>query len=69
MSTSQVWMSLVKTSLPCGFLRFTVIDRLLQFSIVKYRLSVSGISRSCFRVASPAGDSSLITSAPRNAIS
>jgi hypothetical protein len=31
----------------------TVIERLLQLSIVKYRLSAFGTSRSCPRVASP----------------
>src|ERR1051326_8635401 len=46
-----------------------VIERLLQFNIVKYRLSAFGTSRSCPRVASPTGDSSLITSAPIHASS
>ncbi len=47
----------------------TTIERLLQFNIVKYRLSAFGTSRSWPRVASPTGDSSLITSAPIHASS
>ena len=47
----------------------TVIERLLQLSIVKYRLSAFGTSRSCPRVASPCGGSNLITSAPIHASS
>src|SRR5262245_38908569 len=42
----------------------TVIERLLQLSIVKYRLSAFGTSRSWPRVASPCGGSNLMTSAP-----
>ena len=42
--------------LPClrAIFMLTVIERLLQFSIVKYRLSAFGTSRSWPRVASPA---------------
>jgi hypothetical protein len=32
----------------------SVMERLLWFSIVKYRLSTPGMLRSCSRVASPA---------------
>src|SRR4051794_3528962 len=55
------------TCLPSGVFMFTVIERLLQLSIVKYRLSAFGTSRSWPRVASPCGGSSLITSAPIHA--
>ena len=48
---------------------FTVIERLLQLSIVKYRLSAFGTSRSWPRVASPCGGSNLMTSAPIHASS
>ena len=42
--------------------------RLLQLSIVKYRLSAPGMSRSWLRVTSPVpGASSLMTSAPSQA--
>ena len=48
----------------------SVIERLLWFSMVKYRLSTSGMSRSCSRVMSPApARSTLITSAPNQASS
>src|SRR5580658_9901630 len=67
-STSQVWISASMTSLPLGFLLSTVIERLLWFSIVKYRLSTLGISCNCPRVMSPTpGRSTLITSAPNHA--
>src|SRR5688572_8041564 len=59
----------MKTCLPSGVFMFTVIDRLLQFSMVKYRLSALGTSRNCPRVASPCGGSNLITSAPIHASS
>src|SRR3954463_11276534 len=58
-----------KTCLPSGVFMLTVIERLLQFNIVKYRLSAFGTSRSCPRVASPTGGSNLITSAPIHASS
>src|SRR5579871_4610209 len=57
----------VNIALPSGDLM--LIERLLQFSMVKYRLSALGTSRNWPRVASPAGDSSLITSAPIQASS
>src|SRR6516162_11541208 len=64
---SLFFSSSTNTSLPsCDFM-FTVIERLLQFSMVKYRLSALGTSRNWPLVASPAGDSSLITSAPSHA--
>src|SRR2546427_2885256 len=52
------------TCLPSALFMLTVIERLLQLSIVKYRLSAFGTSRSWPRVASPCGFSNLITSAP-----
>src|SRR5713226_9090120 len=52
------------TCLPSAVFMLTVIERLLQLSIVKYRLSAFGTSRSCARVASPCGFSNLMTSAP-----
>src|ERR1051325_584036 len=52
------------TCLPSLVFMFTVIDRLLQLSIVKYSESAFGTSRSWPRVASPCGFSNLITSAP-----
>jgi hypothetical protein len=52
-----------------GVFMLTVIERLLQLSIVKYRLSAFGTSRSWPRVASPCGFSNLITSAPSHASS
>src|SRR5258706_1357188 len=67
-STSQVLISAVRTSLPFGFLVSSVIERLLWFSMVKYRLSTFGMSCSCPRVISPTpGRSTLITSAPNQA--
>src|SRR5258705_1475446 len=67
-STSQVLISAVRTSLPFGFLVSSVIERLLWFSIVKYRLSTFGMSCSWPRVISPTpGRSTLITSAPNQA--
>src|SRR5688572_5508687 len=56
-----------KTCFPSAVFMLTVIERLLQFNIVKYRLSAFGTSRSCPRVASPCGGSNLITSAPSHA--
>src|SRR5262245_53501130 len=65
-STSDVLSSSVKISVPCADFILSVILRLLQLSMVKYRLSTFGISRSCPRVISPRpGGSSLTTSAPR----
>src|SRR5213592_4238127 len=57
------------TCLPSALFMLTVIERLLQLSIVKYRLSALGTSRSCARVASPCGFSNLMTSAPIQASS
>ena len=57
----------MKTSFPSGFLRFTVMERLLQLSIVKYRLSAPGTSRSCPRVTSPVGGSSFDDVRPEEA--
>ena len=69
-STSQVLIRRSSTSLPLGSLVLTVTERLLWFSIVKYRLSTSGMSRSWPRVASPSpAFSTLITSAPNQASS
>src|SRR5690242_8993878 len=69
-STSQVLISAVRTSLPLGFLVSSVIERLLWFSMVKYRLSTFGMSCSWPRVMSPTpGRSTLITSAPNQASS
>src|SRR6478752_5448587 len=69
-STSQLLISAVRTSLPLGFLVSSVIERLLWFSMVKYRLSTLGMSCSCPRVMSPTpGRSTLITSAPSQASS
>src|SRR3954451_13571317 len=57
--------SLRKISLPSSDFMLRVSDRLLQFSIVKYRESTSGRSRSWERVTSPRpGCSILMTSAP-----
>src|SRR4029077_14600081 len=65
---SQVLISAVRTSLPFGFLVSMVIERLLWFSMVKYRLSTLGMSCSWPRVMSPTpGRSTLITSAPSQA--
>src|SRR5919106_4952494 len=67
---SEISSSLRKISLPCGDFRFSVTLRLLQFSMVKYKLSTSGRSRNCVRVISPRpGASILMTSAPSQAIS
>src|SRR3954449_8314430 len=67
-STSQLFISAVSTSLPFGFLVSSVIERLLWFSMVKYRLSTFGMSCNCPRVMSPTpGRSTLITSAPNQA--
>src|SRR3984893_7585231 len=69
-STSQLLTSASSTFLPFGFLESRVMDRLLLLSMVKYRLSTPGISRSCVRVMSPTpGRSTLITSAPNQASS
>src|SRR5215467_2520497 len=65
-STSEVLSSSVKISVLCVDFMLSVMLRLLQLSMVKYRLSTFGISRSCSRVMSPRpGGSSLMTSAPR----
>src|SRR5262245_58330078 len=64
---SERLISSVKISLPRSDLVLSVTLRLLQFNIVKYRLSTSGRSRSCLRVMSPVGDSSFTTSAPSQA--
>ena len=69
MMMSLFFSSSTNTALPSGDFMLTVIERLLQFSMVKYRLSALGTSRNWPRVASPAGDSSLITSAPSHASS
>src|SRR5664280_2225774 len=67
-STSQLFISAVRTSLPFGFLASSVIERLLWLSMVKYRLSTFGMSCSWPRVMSPTpGRSTLITSAPNHA--
>src|SRR5215469_4478323 len=66
---SLFFSSSTKTALPSGDFMLIVIERLLQFSMVKYRLSAFGTSRNWPRVASPPGDSSLITSAPIHASS
>src|SRR3954470_16686720 len=64
-STSHSLIRRVRISLPFGSLVLIVMDRLLWFSIVKYRLSTPSTSRSCPRVASPSpAFSTLITSAP-----
>src|SRR6266849_6195809 len=67
-STSQLFISAVRTSLPFGFLVSSVIERLLWLSMVKYRLSTLGTSCNWPRVMSPTpGRSTLITSAPNQA--
>ena len=67
-STSHSLIKRSKISLPFGVFVLTVIERLLWFNIVKYKLSASGISRNWPRVASPSPDfSTLITSAPNQA--
>src|ERR1700728_1961572 len=69
-STSQCRISRSSTALPRGFLVSRVIERLLWFSMVKYRLSAFGMSCSCPRVTSPAPAlSTLMTSAPNHASS
>ncbi len=69
-STSQCLTSVSSTALPLGFLVSSVIERLLWLSIVKYRLSTSGMSRNWPRVTSPSpAFSTLITSAPIHASS
>ena len=68
--TSQVFTSASSTALPCGLRPSMVIERLLWFSMVKYRLSTLGMSCNCPRVMSPTpGRSTLITSAPNQASS
>ena len=55
---------------PFGCLASTVIERLFPLSIVKYRLSTPGMSRSWPRVTSPSpARSTLMTSAPSHASS
>src|SRR5205807_9994770 len=57
-------------ALPFGFFASQVIERLFALSIVKYRLSTPGMSRSWPRVTSPSpARSILITSAPSHASS
>src|SRR6202165_625815 len=69
-STSQLFTSRSSTSLPFWLLVSSVIERLLWLSMVKYRLSALGTSRSWPRVMSPVpGRSTLITSAPNQASS
>lgn len=64
-NTSQRLIRLSSTCKPSGVLVLSVTARLLWFSMVKYRLSTPGMSRSCLRVASPSPTRSiLITSAP-----
>src|ERR1043165_2423661 len=66
--TSQHPTSLRKISLPFSCLVLIVMLRLLQLSIVKYKLSRPGLSRNCPRVISPRpGSSTLMTSAPNHA--
>ena len=61
--TSHASINLVKITFPPFDLVFSVMLRLLWFSIVKYKLSTSGMSRSWLRVASPfPGRSTLMTS-------
>src|SRR4051812_38798195 len=64
MMMSHFFRRSTNTCLPSALFMLTVIERLLQLSIVKYRLSAFGTSRSWPRVASPCGFSNLITSAP-----
>ena len=52
-STSASRISFSMTSLPSGVLVLIASDRLLLLSIVKYRASTSGMSRSWWRVTSP----------------
>src|SRR5262245_7246171 len=66
--TSHCSISFEKIFLPAAVFGFNVIARLLLFSIVKYRLSTPGMSRSWPRVGSPSpGRSILMTSAPNHA--
>src|SRR6476620_9073120 len=66
--TSHVFTSSSSTALPCGLRPSIVIERLLWFSIVKYRLSTLGMSCNCPRVMSPTpGRSTLMQSAPSQA--
>src|SRR4029077_9436491 len=66
--TSQVFTSSSSTALPCGLRPSMVIERLLWFSMVKYRLSTLGMSCSWPRVMSPTpGRSTLMQSAPSQA--
>src|SRR5207237_5981331 len=64
MMMSDYFSGWTNTCMPSAVFMLTVIERLLQLSIVKYRLSAFGTSRSWPRVASPCGFSNLITSAP-----
>src|SRR5215470_4540165 len=67
-STSQCLINRSRSSLPLGCLESMVIERLLPFSMVKYRLSAPLTSRSWPRVMSPTpGRSTLMTSAPMKA--
>src|SRR5580698_8969873 len=69
-STSQCLTSRSSTCLPCSLFVSSVIERLLWFNMVKYRLSSPGTSRSCSRVISPVpAFSTLMTSAPNHASS
>src|SRR5690348_9108882 len=66
--TSQVFTSASSTALPCGLRPSMVIERLLWFSMVKYKLSTPLMSCSWPRVMSPTpGRSTLIQSAPSQA--
>src|SRR5271170_64763 len=66
--TSQVFTSASSTALPSGLRPSMVIERLLWFSMVKYRLSTLGMSCSWPRVMSPTpGRSTLMQSAPNQA--
>src|ERR1700744_2606612 len=66
--TSQVRTRASSTSLPLGLRPSMVMERLLWFSMVKYRLSTLGMSCNCPRVISPTpGRSTLMTSAPNQA--
>src|SRR6266480_1882566 len=69
MTMSHLLSRSTNTALPSALFMLTTIERLLQLSIVKYRLSAFGTSRSWPRVASPCGGSSLMTSAPSHASS
>src|SRR5262245_5064798 len=69
-STSHFLTRASRIALPFGFLASTVIERLFPLSIVKYRLSAPGMSRSWPRVTSPSpARSTLMTSAPSHASS